>query len=64
MTATDRAIRRWRKSSRSGQSGQCVELAFGYGVRDSKDPNGTVLTLGERGYSELIRSVKAGKYDR
>lgn len=36
----------WRTSSRSGQTGQCVEVArtgTGVAVRDSKDRGGPVL---------------------
>lgn len=62
MTATDRAIR-WRKSSRSGSSGQCVELAFGHGVRDSKNPE-PVLRLSEAGYRQFIASAATGKFDQ
>ncbi|MEV4710525.1 DUF397 domain-containing protein [Micromonospora sediminimaris] len=38
----------WRKSSRSGSSDQCVEVATSLrvvGVRDSKDPAGPVLSF-------------------
>jgi hypothetical protein len=47
-TVTDiwRASASWRKSSRSGDEGACVEMAPvapGVAVRDSKDPEGPVL---------------------
>lgn len=48
---------RWRKSSRSG-AGQtaCVELAHDYGaVRDSKNPDGPVLTVDIRALLDHIR---------
>jgi hypothetical protein len=53
----------WRKSTRSGQNGACVELAGTLdAVRDSKNPDGPVL----RGVDvrSLVRAAKAGKLDR
>lgn len=48
---------RWRKSSySSGQGGECVELAYLGAVRDSKNPQGPVLSMGE--LRPFIRSVK------
>ncbi|MGC4805303.1 DUF397 domain-containing protein [Micromonospora sp. DT233] len=49
MTPTTRtalAAARWRKSSRSGDEGACVEVAVvpdAIAVRDSKDPAGPAL---------------------
>ena len=39
---------RWRKSSLSGEAGQCVEVARAGAVRDSKNPAGPVLRVDVR----------------
>jgi hypothetical protein len=55
---------RWRKSSRSGATGQgsCVELASTLTqVRDSKNAEGPAL----RGdVAALVAAVKTGRFDR
>jgi hypothetical protein len=55
----------WRKSSYSGQSGQCVEVAGtlpdAVAVRDSKDPDGPALVLAPAAWRALARRVKAGE---
>lgn len=49
MATADVGEPRWRKSSYSGNNGQCVELAIlSDGVaalRDSKDPEGGIVRL-------------------
>jgi hypothetical protein len=48
---------RWRKSSHSGQDGECVELSHTLSaVRDSKDPNGPTL---DAPVHDLLAAIKA-----
>ncbi|HCT78760.1 MAG TPA: DUF397 domain-containing protein [Micromonosporaceae bacterium] len=52
----------WRKSSFSAGQGDCVELAWPanrVAMRDSKNPAGPVLLLGERARAALIAALKA-----
>lgn len=52
----------WRKSSFSGNSGECVEVRQDLtAVRDSKNPSGP--TLGVE-LSRLLATVKTGHLDR
>ncbi|MFA1546574.1 DUF397 domain-containing protein [Actinomadura chokoriensis] len=58
----------WRKSSRSGTSGQsdCVEVAQlsgNVGVRDSKAPEAPHLTLGAADWRAFAARVKRGDHD-
>jgi len=54
----------WRKSSYSGNSGgQCVEVgnaAALIAVRDSKDPDGSVLAVVAGTWAAFAERVKAG----
>jgi hypothetical protein len=57
----------WRKSSRSGNVQNCVELARpdeGARVRDSKVPGRGVITLTPEGWASFLSAVKGGKFDR
>jgi hypothetical protein len=58
---------RWRKSTQSAQNGACVELAAlpdgTVGVRDSKDPNGPVLTFSRAEFRAWLHGVRAGEFD-
>jgi hypothetical protein len=57
----------WRKSTRSGAAGHCVEIAAAPSaifVRDSKDVAGPVLEFGYLGWAEFIAGVRAGEFDR
>jgi hypothetical protein len=60
----------WRKASYSGSGTQqngCVEVARSLpgavAVRDSKDPNGPVLTVEPAEWRNFITAVKAGEHD-
>jgi hypothetical protein len=56
----------WRKSARSANDGQCVEVAFVDGavaVRDSKDPTGGVLLFTRPEWAAFVDGVTAGDFD-
>lgn len=46
---------RWRKSTRSQDQGDCVELGHVGLVRDSKNPNGPTLRVNLRALVEFVR---------
>ncbi|HEU5475115.1 MAG TPA: DUF397 domain-containing protein [Actinophytocola sp.] len=52
----------WRKSSFSGDSGDCVQVRADLtAIRDSKNPSGSMLTVDLSG---LLATVKAGQFER
>lgn len=56
----------WRKSSRSTNQGDCVELAGlrpGVAVRDSKNPGGGLLRFDAAAWARFARRAKAGDLD-
>jgi Domain of unknown function (DUF397) len=53
----------WRKSTRSGDSAECVEVALlgdHVGVRDSKDPTGPALLFPVPVWRAFVAAVKSG----
>jgi len=56
----------WRKSSRSGAAGDCVEVARTptvVAVRDSKDPEGPILEFAPDAWGEFVGLVRTGGLD-
>jgi len=57
----------WRKSTRSGAAGHCVEVAESPAevlVRDSKDATGPVLRFAAAGWQDFITGIRDGEFDR
>ena len=57
----------WRKSTRSGAAGHCVEIAETRAtvlVRDSKDAGGPVLRFAASGWEGFLAGVRNGEFDR
>jgi hypothetical protein len=57
----------WRKSTRSGSSGNCVEVADNLigavAVRDSKNPTGPALMFTPDEWAAFISGAKDGEFD-
>lgn len=57
----------WRKSTRSGSSGNCVEVADNLSdmvvVRDSKNPAGPALGFTPGEWAAFVGGVKCGEFD-
>lgn len=57
----------WRKSTKSGNNGQCVEVAdLGdhYALRDSKNPDGPVLLFTAFEWECFLDGVDKGEFRR
>jgi len=57
----------WRKSTRSGAAGHCVEIAETPAVvlvRDSKDVSGPVLRFAANRWEGFVAGVRDGEFDR
>jgi hypothetical protein len=62
MTSIDLSRAEWHKSSYSSQDGNCVEVAQNLpgvvAVRDSKNPDGSVLVVTLEEWREFLSSLK------
>ncbi len=61
MAALDHRNAIWFTSSRSGNNGACVEVAFvpgGVATRDSKDRSGPVLTVAPDAWRAFVTAVQ------
>jgi Domain of unknown function (DUF397) len=56
----------WRKSERSNNGGNCVEVATSLpgivAVRDSKDADGPALTVNAAEWPAFLAGVRAGEF--
>ncbi|MEV4102341.1 DUF397 domain-containing protein [Nonomuraea sp. NPDC049649] len=68
MAQPDLSRARWRKASKSnGQGGACVEVALNLpdivAVRDSKDPDGSVLVFSHREWDAFLDGASKREFD-
>ena len=67
MTPANKTLK-WRKSSYSCDSANCVEVAVTstttVAVRDSKNAAGPHLTFDRHTFKNFIKAVCAGRFDR
>ncbi|MQA87623.1 MAG: DUF397 domain-containing protein [Streptosporangiales bacterium] len=65
MSQVDSSSALWRKSTRSGSNGYCVEVARlsrdDIGVRDSKDTAGPALVFTSSEWAAFVADVKHGR---
>jgi len=62
MTEIDLSRAEWQKSSYSGQSGNCVEVARNLpglvAVRDSRQPDGVELVVSQETWRAFISTIR------
>jgi hypothetical protein len=67
VSADQLRVARWRKSTASNPSGECVEVAELAGgaiaIRNSRDPGGPALVYTRTGVAAFLAGVKNGDFD-
>ncbi|WP_433889861.1 DUF397 domain-containing protein [Streptomyces sp. CA-111067] len=62
----DTPPKNWRKSSYSGSTNDCVEIADGTSgvvpVRDSKDPEGPSLAFSGEAWTAFVGALKSDRF--
>ena len=61
MQTLDTSSVQWRKSSRSTDKANCVEVGLGgsaVGVRDTKDRDGGTLTFSSEQWANFVQSLQ------
>ena len=65
MTAPESRALRWRKSTRSSNYANCVEIAFSGAdvhTRGSKNPAGQHLKFDQRVWSAFVQGIRGGRF--
>ena len=66
LSEAERASLAWLKAQPSSHNGQCVELASTAGriaIRDSKDPNGSILVYTSDEFKAFLDGARNGEFD-
>jgi hypothetical protein len=59
-------VMNWRRSSKPCESGACVEIASAgdvIAVRNSRSPDGPMLTFGRDAWADFVAKVKSGSLE-